>query len=259
MNHFPSMKTPSSSPPRHPGFTLVEILVVIAIIVILAAVGFQGASKGFESARISQNTQKLRGLSALLATYATEYGHYPPGDDDTYDQGPPDKTGHPMGGRCVDIVNAWEERWEINDGWLSPSAQSTLEGYRNKTKQPTNYTGHPRIMYTGGDEGPPIDPITIQRPGEVFLLCDGVPEKPADLQKKRSVKNAAISMKRWYTHYDNPAADAERAIGSKTKRKSGSNAPDFRNRGKCHVAFVDGHVESFEPKDFKVKHVSLAF
>lgn len=248
-----------SKPLKFRGFTLTEILVVIAILIILAALSFVGISRAMESARIANNTQRLRELGNLLGTYAGDFGHYPPGWDSGYTQGPTKQDGSPMSGRGMDLVNAWQDIWEIHEGWLSPTVEARLVGY-NGSNQPTNYTGHPRILYNRGDvPGPPIAPIAIQRPSEVFLLCDGIPKNPADENDPTSAKNAQTGMRQWYSFHNSPISRGETALSTQRSTGGDSNGPHFRNRGKCHVVFCDGHVESFEPGDFKVKHVSLSF
>ena len=254
-----TMKAPSTFP-RRPGFTLTEILVVIAILIILAALSFLGISKAMESARIAHNTQKLRELGSLLGAYAGEYGHYPPGWDPNYDLGPPPLPGKAIPRRGMDITNAWQGFSEIHEGWLSPTVEGRLVAY-NGSNQPTNYSGHPRILYnpsTGGD-ATPIAPITIPRPSEVFLLCDAVPKNPADVNDPASAKNAQTGILHWYEHINKPIRGSEVEIASESTSGGVPTGPDFRNRGKCHVVFCDGHVEAFEPGDFKQKHVSLAY
>jgi prepilin-type N-terminal cleavage/methylation domain-containing protein len=66
-------KTFNNKPSRSPhGFTLVELLVVITIIVVLAAVGFPTMSKMRASADQTKCMEQLREWGVILGTYASE-------------------------------------------------------------------------------------------------------------------------------------------------------------------------------------------
>ena len=62
---------------RRGGFTLVEILVVISIISLLAAVGFGAFSRVRESARQAKCDTNLKSLAIALDAFKQEKGHYP--------------------------------------------------------------------------------------------------------------------------------------------------------------------------------------
>jgi len=65
------------------GFTLVELLIVIAIIAILAAVLFPVFARAREKARGHTCTMNLANLALALRCYAHEHeGRYPPREDD---------------------------------------------------------------------------------------------------------------------------------------------------------------------------------
>lgn len=60
------------------GYTLIEILVVIAIIGILSATSFVAVSGAIEKARITQATQNAEKLKAATVLYFRDLGFYPP-------------------------------------------------------------------------------------------------------------------------------------------------------------------------------------
>ncbi len=61
------------------GFTLIELLAVIAIIGILAALVTVGAPRVLEKARIADVESDFNNLRIALASYAADFGSYPPG------------------------------------------------------------------------------------------------------------------------------------------------------------------------------------
>jgi prepilin-type N-terminal cleavage/methylation domain-containing protein len=68
---------------RHPaaGFTLVETLIVMAVIVVLASLGYTGSRRLVTTARIVESTANLRSLAAANTTYLSDHGVYCPADD----------------------------------------------------------------------------------------------------------------------------------------------------------------------------------
>ena len=59
------------------GFTLVEILIVIAIIMVLASLGFQGVSLALKKAKTVQSLNIATNLSQAIQSYYDDYGSLP--------------------------------------------------------------------------------------------------------------------------------------------------------------------------------------
>jgi general secretion pathway protein G len=59
-------------------FTLLEVLVVVAIIVMLAGVGGYYLLQRYEEAKISRAKMDVRGLAGQLEQFKLKYGDYPP-------------------------------------------------------------------------------------------------------------------------------------------------------------------------------------
>lgn len=67
----PAPKMPS---PRRRGFTLMEVSVAIAIVMILAAIGIPAFDRMKDQARSAGCVQKLRHLGSCVNLYATDHG-----------------------------------------------------------------------------------------------------------------------------------------------------------------------------------------
>lgn len=62
---------------QHRGFTLVELLIVIAIIMVLAALGFTGITSALKRAKNVQTLNIATNVSQAIQNYFDEYGQLP--------------------------------------------------------------------------------------------------------------------------------------------------------------------------------------
>lgn len=62
---------------QHRGFTLVELLIVIAIIMVLAALGFAGVQSALKRARTVQTLNLVTNTSQAIHNFFDEYGSLP--------------------------------------------------------------------------------------------------------------------------------------------------------------------------------------
>lgn len=64
--------TKSSPPPAQRGFTLIEVIVVIAVITILAAILIPSLKSALESGKATQDLNNLRQIGALMQSYLND-------------------------------------------------------------------------------------------------------------------------------------------------------------------------------------------
>ena len=249
------------------GFTLVELLVVIGIIAVLASLASVAAFKAIAKGKAIANISNLRNIGTAIQSYANEYGHFPAGDDASYsagNEGPAMLDWQTSLERYPDLINAYLENPQVTDMFLSPSLGSKL--VRNSSsRQPTNYIGHPALLWSEADRDsfpnvgePPFSPRRVQRPSETMLLTDGVPSDTSD------AKDCEASIGTWANDGSVETDDEGLGDNQLNLEPSGSGKfdyryVDFRNSRHAHVLFVDGHVEAFQPADFRVRHVALGF
>src|SRR4051794_40842684 len=70
--------SPPTSRPRRPGFTLVELLMVIVVIGMLAALLLPAIGNAVKSARNAAVTGEMNQLAQALADFKSKFGDYPP-------------------------------------------------------------------------------------------------------------------------------------------------------------------------------------
>lgn len=153
-----------STPASRHGFTLVELLVVLAVIAVLLAILIPAASSVRRTARESVERSAARQLLAAWNRYAFDHrGRLLPG----YRAGLPafDPEGRPIDGQSLGVAAA-RYPWRIApylgetvDALTAPSVAATLDGRRSVDDPEYLYLAslHPRFglngTFVGGDEG----------------------------------------------------------------------------------------------------------
>lgn len=216
--------TKSSNLPRK-GFTLVEILIVITIIVILAAVSLAVSRRMISSARASACMSNLRQMHVMVMFEVSDKGAYPPVlSQSTSNEGNSTNNGN-------DLYSL------IGRPGCAACPDAMFHGPHPQDRKPiTAYGANPMIMGNSQNNNPPlVRPGQITRTSEVFLLADGA---QFGLPNPRAI---GFSAGWWLQRNGNPA-DAGKKLTTATIPASGfwgdESLMPMRHNGKANIIFA---------------------
>ncbi len=209
-------------------FTLVELLVAIAVVGVLAALVFPTLERSRESARAAACASNLRQLAAAALSYAGEHrGQFP--------WGMRIESGEMA---CWDFVVGADGKarpgliWDQvpgEDAKRVLQCPSFLGGAANWSGDP--YTGYNyNCSYVGKVEG---DPALREAPVRLAALRD--PARTALFGDGEYIGGANKFMRA-------PKVDRQNDFSGKGLREAGTQG--FRHGGRTNAVFADGHVES---------------
>ena len=117
------LQTARNRATRRAAFTLLEILVVVAIVVILAGVGVVATTSYLENAKKSKAVLGCKGLSQAAEAYYTN-----PSSNNTYPQSLQELIQPPFGGSLLkngqqDLIDPWGKPYTYELRTLSDGAQ----------------------------------------------------------------------------------------------------------------------------------------
>lgn len=220
---------------RSEGFSLVEMLVVISIIAILAALLIPVISKGIASGKSTSCISNLRELHLLGQTYANDYGKYPL-----------------MGKQVLDsdgnVKNISDENFYTFFGSelaaVCPAAK--FKGSGSSGEPIKSYGSNPMVMnYSRSDsERKAVKPVQISRPMDVIFMADSAQFASG------TVRVLPYSLA-WWPHPENgnPARAEEpltEAIIPETGFWDDIPLMPRRHLKKANLILVDGHTRSIK-------------
>ncbi|BCX49703.1 hypothetical protein HAHE_36110 [Haloferula helveola] len=234
-----------------------ELMVTIVIVAVLATLAFMGLSRATESAKIATNMNNLRNLAPIVTGIADDEGAYPPG------------WSFSQGESWADlVVREMSPDSYQNALLLSPFEAKDIDPGLKQTAI-SNYGVNPIIFPAQGYAGERayrVTPPKLQRPSEQILLGDALP--------RSSAAPYGFSMVVWWGlrtttgNTGSPPTSPRNRAGRSVSLPSniaemtdcgGKGLPAFRNRGKGHFLFADGHVEALLPDDLKFKHFAISY
>ena len=226
---------------RRPGFTLVELLVVIGIISVLIAVLMPALSKAREQANAIKCLSNTRNLGNALVLFTQDHKGYLP--KAWYNDGP-------VASQFAGGVTSWPYR-NPKYGWdflLLRYLGNNKDVFRCPNDEYGLFRGDPNDNAPDSDKIPASYRINISNQ-HVF---GGRPDLPGDrpyfATKYSRLKHpsqailffdGANSMALWHH-----VATWEVSALGRVSRADKTNVAWNRHRGRCNYTFVDGHAES---------------
>jgi len=240
---------------RWTGFTLIELIVVIAVLVLLLAILAPTLSSSRERAKTVKCSLNIKGLMSGLAAYDTENDSLPYGFNDDRALGVP--PGDYAGNKQIDKVGWWwfdylediyqKRKKEKNVLWCPANRlkDSTFDGNvlcgnygvnQSICKAPTD-RGFP-----GEFEGIPLASTSIRSPAETLLIVDAgytlVNWWHATIEPPQTLNSTFIENT---SYVPGVKINSERAVWPGQEH----DAIDGRHPNKTvNVGFVDSHVDT---------------
>lgn len=219
------------------GFTLLELLVVVAILASLGAIVFTAGKRVLTSARIAQSTTNLRSLATANAGYQNDYGVFCPADDQFNMR------------RWHGARRSAKAGFDARKGFLAPYlGESESIGVcplfkalvgENSFENGTGGYGY-NAAYIGGLPGGNFDRDTKLRISERMANLDD----PARTIMFATTAYARADGLQEYPYCEPPFWD----FGDGPAGMRPSPSLHFRANGNALVAWCDGHVSSEKPR-----------
>lgn len=210
---------PSSRNARHRGFTLVELLVTITIIVVLAALSVMGISRMRSAANNSTCVSNIRQLAVAGLAYATETGTYPP-----------------YGTQADGTTPFWFQMLSKDLGIATDLGPAEIERHLSFPSCPESLKKH------NAKSVPQNNPIRTYSMNEYVAK--------AERNSSTGAWNFPAVRVNQATHPSSTAffMDGTKVSGiywdSICRISQWRRAENFIHGGKANIAFLDGHVES---------------
>lgn len=214
---------------RKRGFTLVEILVTIAIIATLAGLTFTVSSRAKQSAVSAKTLANLRDIGVASALWSTDNNSfYPPCWDgqNTYAQ-------------YLDPYMHSVEKYRSTDSkFIGPNKRLPVKV--NNFSHPITYTSNKAVWKDKADGL--LHLSMVSNPANVIMLADGC-QNPGNLNQANSSNHKLIAS----IGASGPASQGAQAIPVGPDVDTSAGDAWFRYAGsKCHALFCDGTAKAFK-------------
>ena len=234
------------------GFTLVELLIVIGIIVVLAVVSMMLVKTARISAWASASSANLRQCAIAVQNHVGDKGHYPECYDFTNSDG--SGSGGPWSWQIREYLGfSTVENWP-GDPILHPRhGKRGMDRISNSIRPNIHHFASSAIAFQDVDESNPntnsryTRPSLIGSPEKLILIGD------APLKNPTAGPSSGCHAAWWGIRFSVVQGNPEEAINPSNLKSS----MDFWYRGKAQFMFADGHVETLAPTAIKKKNFQL--
>lgn len=221
---------------RHPrGFTLVELLVVILIVVVLAALTFTGVTRMRQGARTATCMSNVKQVGMALLMHAGDNGNklisLQPGKDPNTGKRPPIWTWQLARGG---YLGSWDGVGDAPCGagtWTCPECIFVSHNYGGFGPVEGAVFSYEELSPIGVNETGSLRLSRIAEPANTWLVGD------AHIR-------ATEPLKGWYAIWSLPS-------------RWNDHGPAARHGGKANVCMVDGHVESLTRKEIERRKLTV--
>jgi prepilin-type N-terminal cleavage/methylation domain-containing protein/prepilin-type processing-associated H-X9-DG protein len=236
-------------------FTLIELLTVIAIIGILAAILIPVVGKVRESARVTQGISNLRQIGSAIHLYAAQNRDLLPAG-----------TEYNAGGSAI---TDWALR--LSTGYISSGLRADYGGgvlrhpiFTDPLAKITNppgtlhFSAHPRLFPRDDQPttNPPMRVGKLQRPSELVMVFDAGQDPANGNSLARAINVPGIN-----TVYNPASANLNDPVAITANNNSdttfGAGSIRYRLRGDnaAKFLFVDGHVAILQRGELKNRNI----
>jgi prepilin-type N-terminal cleavage/methylation domain-containing protein len=221
------------------GFTLLELLVAVTVILILAGIFYSVGRSMLTRARIVESSTNLRSLAVANADYLADHGVYCPADDYSNNR------------RWHGARRSHQQKFDPRKGFLAPYLGRSMQvNYCPLLKETISGSGSfedgtggygYNSSYIGGRPGASFDRNTRLR----------TPARPADITDPpntvmfTTTAYARAAGLQEYAYCEPPFWD----LGSGPNGRRPTPSVHFRANGKALVAWCDGHITSESPNE----------
>lgn len=109
------------------GFTLVELLVVLAIIGLIAAIATPQVLRYLETARVEATKAQIKSLASALELYYIDTGNYPSTDEGLAALATPPDNSRVWNGPYIKNASAFSDAWNTPYEYRSPADDKPFE------------------------------------------------------------------------------------------------------------------------------------